>query len=371
MGIRVFHCDDSEAFTRLVSFWLSEHDDIEYAGQAHTAEAALAALPEARPDVILLDTLGRPGDDSLLLAMRAVAPGAKVIVYSGYVRLMQEGALGDEADAYLEKGDDEGPLLDAIRAVVAAHLDVRLGCSAAPDVPPRSAPLRRPRRSARRHAAVHPEGLERDEPVLVARRRGEDRGARATRSARATRTFVDMRVLGHNPARIIPAWRDFRARHDGPVRGIGEPIWAGRGGAELVECQLHEALLNVAFDGADEFSLLCPYDTSALDESVVHEACAGHPHVNAQPSRAYRERGAAAGAVRVAAARRRPRTRGVLGFELDTLAEVRRADRGVRRRTSSTRARRTSCWPSRSGRQQHPARRRARDPAHLARRRHA
>ena len=69
--------------------------------------------------MILLDTLGRPGDDSLLLAVREAAPGAKVIVYSGYVRLMQEGALGDQADAYLEKGDDEGPLLDAIRAVVA------------------------------------------------------------------------------------------------------------------------------------------------------------------------------------------------------------------------------------------------------------
>ena len=31
---------------------------------------------------------------------------------------MQEGALGQTADGYLEKGDDEGPLLDAIRAVV-------------------------------------------------------------------------------------------------------------------------------------------------------------------------------------------------------------------------------------------------------------
>jgi DNA-binding NarL/FixJ family response regulator len=120
MGIRVFHCDDSEAFTRLVSFWLSEHADIEYAGAAHTEESALAALPQAHPDVILLDTLGRPGDDSLLLAVRKAAPGAKVIVYSGYVRLMQDGALGDAADAYLEKGDDEGPLLDAIRAVVSA-----------------------------------------------------------------------------------------------------------------------------------------------------------------------------------------------------------------------------------------------------------
>jgi DNA-binding NarL/FixJ family response regulator len=118
MGIRVFHCDDSEAFTRLVAFWLAEHDDIEHVGDAHTAQDALAALPDARPDVVLLDTLGKPGDDTLLLAIREVAPKAKVIVYSGYVRLMQEGALGQAADGYLEKGDDEGPLLEAIRSVV-------------------------------------------------------------------------------------------------------------------------------------------------------------------------------------------------------------------------------------------------------------
>ncbi len=118
MGIRVFHCDDSEAFTRLVAFWLAEHADIEHVGQAHTADAALAALPDARPDVVLLDTLGKPGDDTLLQAIRAVSPGVKVIVYSGYVRLMQDGALGQTADGYLEKGDEEGPLLDAIRSVV-------------------------------------------------------------------------------------------------------------------------------------------------------------------------------------------------------------------------------------------------------------
>ena len=47
MGIRVLHCDDSEAFTRLVAFWLAEHDDIEHVGEAHTAAAALAALPTA------------------------------------------------------------------------------------------------------------------------------------------------------------------------------------------------------------------------------------------------------------------------------------------------------------------------------------
>jgi DNA-binding NarL/FixJ family response regulator len=119
MGIRVFHCDDSEAFTRLVAFWLSDYEDIEHAGQAHTAQGAVDALREANADVVLLDTLGKPGDDTLLNEIRAVAPHAKVIVYSGYVRLMQEGALGDGADAYLEKSDDDAPLIAAIRSVVA------------------------------------------------------------------------------------------------------------------------------------------------------------------------------------------------------------------------------------------------------------
>ncbi len=118
MGIRVFHCDDSEAFTRLVAFWLSEHEDLEHAGQAHTAQGALDALPEAKADVVLLVTLGKPGDNTLLNEIRTVAPEVKVIVYSGYVRLMQEGALGDGADAYLEKSDDDAPLVAAIRAVV-------------------------------------------------------------------------------------------------------------------------------------------------------------------------------------------------------------------------------------------------------------
>src|SRR5687767_8204131 len=62
--------------------------------------------------------------------------------------------------------------------------------------------------------------------------------------------FVDMMQVGRNPARIIPAWRDFVAEHalsDRRFRGIGEPIWATRSASELVECARHEALLNLAF----------------------------------------------------------------------------------------------------------------------------
>ena len=38
----------------------------------------------------------------------------------------------------------------------------------------------------------------------------------------------------------------------GGMRGIGEPIWADRKPDELVECQLHESLINLAFAAADD-----------------------------------------------------------------------------------------------------------------------
>jgi anti-sigma regulatory factor (Ser/Thr protein kinase) len=92
--------------------------------------------------------------------------------------------------------------------------------------------------------------------------------------------FADMTELGTNPARIIPAWREFLDARTGPARGIGEPIWAGRSAAELVECQLHESLLNLAFADAEGFRLLCPYDTTGLDGAVLHEARCSHPVIS-------------------------------------------------------------------------------------------
>ena len=117
--IRIFHCDDSAAFTRLVAHWLDEHGDIEHVGAAHTGDDAIAAIGPARPDVVLLDTMGSPGDTGLLRRIRSAAPQARVIVYSGYVAILDEGELGAEADAYLEKSDDERTLVAMIRAVAA------------------------------------------------------------------------------------------------------------------------------------------------------------------------------------------------------------------------------------------------------------
>jgi anti-sigma regulatory factor (Ser/Thr protein kinase) len=122
------------------------------------------------------------------------------------------------------------------------------------------------------------EGIEAGEPALVA-----VRGANATLlqgelGAEADRVgFADMETLGRNPARIIPFWRDFVDEHGGgPVRGIGEPVWPGRGPAEIDECQRHESLLNVAFSALPAWTLLCPYDAGGLDDEVL--AAVAHSH---------------------------------------------------------------------------------------------
>ncbi|NMR19749.1 anti-sigma factor RsbA family regulatory protein [Cellulomonas fimi] len=123
------------------------------------------------------------------------------------------------------------------------------------------------------------EGLAAGEPVMVAVIQDHWAPLRDALGADAARVrFVDMAELGHNPARIIPAWRDFVESAGGrPVRGIGEPIWVGRRPAEIVECQVHEALLNLALPPDAPLWLLCPYDADGLDEHVIDEAMRSHP----------------------------------------------------------------------------------------------
>jgi len=95
--------------------------------------------------------------------------------------------------------------------------------------------------------------------------------------------FIDMAEVGRNPARIIPVWHDFvaaQAKGGRSVRGIGEPIWPGRSAAEIVECERHESLLNLAFGGGMAWRLLCPYDTSTLDPTVIASARRNHPLIS-------------------------------------------------------------------------------------------
>ena len=125
------------------------------------------------------------------------------------------------------------------------------------------------------------EGLERDEMVVVAEPR-----ARLTLvrdglgdDADAVR-FLEMEQIGRNPATIIAAWAaalEEQTAAGRTLRGIGEPAWYGRREVELVECQLHELLLNRAFDDGPAWRLRCPYAEQLLPRSVCHGALEAHP----------------------------------------------------------------------------------------------
>jgi anti-sigma regulatory factor (Ser/Thr protein kinase) len=148
-------------------------------------------------------------------------------------------------------------------------------------------------------ARIHPfvgEGAAAGEAVMVAvSDRKIERLRAALGSAAADVTFADMDEIGANPGRIIHAWHEFAEPHleaGRPVRGVGEPISPDRSADELVECQRHEDLLNVAFGSGPGWTLVCPYDTRALDPAVIAESRCSHPlvreHGVARPSGEYR-----------------------------------------------------------------------------------
>ncbi len=123
-------------------------------------------------------------------------------------------------------------------------------------------------------------GLDADEAVMVAVPGAKIPDMRRTlgREADAVR-FADMNLLGRNPGRIIPELREWIAGQGSrSCRFIGEPIWPERTTAETVEATRHEALINIAFNGAD-VHILCPYDAARLDPGVLADAERTHPHL--------------------------------------------------------------------------------------------
>jgi anti-sigma regulatory factor (Ser/Thr protein kinase) len=134
--------------------------------------------------------------------------------------------------------------------------------------------------------------LARDEPVVIAVPDPRLSGLRAELGQRASRVeWIDMAELGRNPGRIIPAVLAMIERSGiRPLRFVGEPIWAGRTPEEIREATRHEALLNLAWPGAD-IQVLCAYDAANLDERVLSDAERTHPGVarggRLEPSRDY------------------------------------------------------------------------------------
>ena len=99
MPLRVFHGDDSEPFRRLIAEVVPD-DDIVLVGEAGTPDDVVTGVAREQPDVVLLDQFGGP---ELIDRVRAVAPGVRVVVLSGFRAGTGDAAFESAADGYLSK----------------------------------------------------------------------------------------------------------------------------------------------------------------------------------------------------------------------------------------------------------------------------
>jgi anti-sigma regulatory factor (Ser/Thr protein kinase) len=123
------------------------------------------------------------------------------------------------------------------------------------------------------------EGAEAEDALLVALPEPQLGALKAELGSAAEHvTFTDMAIVGRNPGRLLSVWDQFARGPLGPsgrARGVGEPIWAGRSADEVIECEIHERLLDLAFlDVA--LHLMCPYDVSSLPPDIVAQAAVTH-----------------------------------------------------------------------------------------------
>ncbi len=121
--IRVFLVDDHALFRDGLRALLAGHEDMEVVGEAGDGQEAVARVPAARPDVVLMD-IAMPGLGGLeaTLALRRSCPQARVLVLTQHesreylTRFLKAGAAG-----YVLKKAAGPELIAAIRAVAAGQ----------------------------------------------------------------------------------------------------------------------------------------------------------------------------------------------------------------------------------------------------------
>ena len=78
-AIRVFLVDDSPEFVQFTKDLLAELTEFQVVGSAHSAEDALAAIEQLRPDLVLMD-VNLPGIDGLEATRQILKESQPVVV---------------------------------------------------------------------------------------------------------------------------------------------------------------------------------------------------------------------------------------------------------------------------------------------------
>ena len=116
--MRVFHCDDSDAYRRLTELSLDGREDIDIVGGAGDRASVLAGIGDTQPDIVLLDAIAPDFGTDLVADILDTAPGARVVVLSGLAGARAED---ERIAAHLTKDASFEELEDVLRRVAAAR----------------------------------------------------------------------------------------------------------------------------------------------------------------------------------------------------------------------------------------------------------
>lgn len=125
--ITVLIADDHPMLCLGVETLLKREADLDYVGKAGSSEELFEILPEASPDVLLLD-LNMPGADYTRNIERLCKeyPKLRILVYSGYNgQDITKSLLESGVDGYLSKGTSGDLLIEGIKAVADGRNFVR------------------------------------------------------------------------------------------------------------------------------------------------------------------------------------------------------------------------------------------------------
>ena len=116
MSLSVYICDNYGALRDLMRFALEDDPRIKVIGEAEDAITCARELPQARPDVLVLD-LRMPGVTGLEAVpdIRAASPATRIVIYSQYIDDKTAAELENAGvEAWLRKDED----LSELRATV-------------------------------------------------------------------------------------------------------------------------------------------------------------------------------------------------------------------------------------------------------------